>query len=147
LSEYTKITIPLFLRNRLSTIRSRENRALWEILNDAISFYEAQKRSPRIKQKLPPLEKLSWYITKLCFGVSYFLSNPSEENFEQTLKMIESTQNRLKIDMSGLKDTIVFYKNLKSKGRDKRVAVMKVVKDMVARMIERTLSAEEIANE
>jgi len=140
--KWKTIKIPSFLYSSIREMSYRENRAVWEVISDAFSYYSAQKRKPKLKMELPLLEKLSWYIAKISFGVSFCIAKPSDVNYKITLATIEETEQRLGVDLKELREAIIFYKILKRRSPSKRIAMIKVLKVAISRMIEKTLSKE-----
>jgi hypothetical protein len=138
--KWKTLKLPSFLYESIQSISERENRAMWEVIADAFSYYEAQKRQPKLKMELPILEKLSWYIAKITYGVSFFLAKPTDVNYTITIATLDETEKRLGVDLKELKDAVAFYKNLKRRSKSKRITVVKVMKITISRMIENTLS-------
>jgi hypothetical protein len=141
--KWKTVKLPSFLHESIQSMSERENRAMWEVIADAFSYYEAQKRQPKLKMELPVLEKLSWYIAKITYGVSFFLAKPTDVNYTITMTTLEETEKRLEVDLKELKYAIAFYKNLKRRSKSKRITVVKVMKIAISRMIENTLSKTE----
>jgi len=94
-SRWTTVKVPGEVRERISSLARAEGKAEWRIVLDALAFYEAQKRSPRIKQELPTWEKVAWYIVKLAMSAGSLRENPTEENLELLKRTCQQIEERL----------------------------------------------------
>jgi hypothetical protein len=132
---WKSIDVPDVLHTKIKEFSAREQRAMWQVIYDAISYYESQKRKPKIKQELPLLEKVSWYIAKASMAVCWYLATLRDENFEMTMKTLEELESRLKVDLTELKGVLVTYRNIKKKTSKHRAVVLKALKRAVQSMI------------
>jgi hypothetical protein len=144
--EFTEIKVPTELAERITSLAKRMRRRQWEIVLEAIGYYEAQTRNPRKKEKLPDIEKLSWYVSKVSVGVALFLANPTPESLAITKSMVEDVGKRLKVNTGILAQTLEVYFREESKTPDKRATVMHalkmVIREMIARAIEGRLEID-----
>jgi hypothetical protein len=144
--EFTEIKVPTELAERIVSLARRKRRRPWEIVLEAIGYYEAQIRNPRKKEKLPDIEKVSWYVSKVAVGVALFLANPTHESLTITKSMVEDVGKRLKVDTGILAQTLEMYFNEENKTPDKRATVMHalkmVIREMIAKAIEGRLKIE-----
>jgi len=137
--EFTEIKVPTELAERINSLAKRKRRSQWEIVLEAIGYYEAQTRNPRKKEKLPDIEKLSWYVSKVAVGVALFLANPTPESLAITKSMVEDIGKRLKVDTGILAQTLEMYFREESKTPDKRATVMHAVKMVIREMIAKAI--------
>jgi hypothetical protein len=142
LIQYTAIEVPSEIGERIRAIAERKGRSEWEIILDAIGYYEAQLRAPRKKEKLPDVEKLSWYISKISIGVALCVSNPTQESLEITLKMLESVRVRLHVDTRVLAQTLELYFKSEDKSPKRRASVMHALKMVIREILEKALEGE-----
>jgi len=129
------IKVPNTLKEKLKQMSEREKRAIWQIIYDAFTYYESQKRKPRIKEDLPMLDKISWYIAKISMAVSWYLATLSDINYLLTVKTITDTGARLGVDMSELLSVLETFKNIKQKTPKHRALVLKALKKTIQDMI------------
>ena len=129
------IKVPASFKEKLKQMSEREKRAIWQIIYDAFTYYESQKRKPRIKEYLPMLDKISWYIAKISMAVSWYLATLSDINYLLTVKTITDTGARLGVDMSELLSVLETFKNIKQKTPKHRALVLKALKKTIQDMI------------
>jgi hypothetical protein len=132
---WKSIDVPEALHSKIKELALREQRAMWQVIYDAISYYESQKRKPKIKQELPLLEKVSWYIAKASMAVCWYLATLRDENFDLTMKTLSDIGSRLGVDMSSLTSVLTTYRNIKKKTSKHRAVVLKALKSTVQSMI------------
>ena len=101
--KWTTIKVPIEFRNKVRELSRKTEKPYWKVLLNAISLYESQLKKPKLKEELPLLDKVSWYITKLVSSMGIFKVDPSKENYERFLRTIEQVEKRLEIDLSLLK--------------------------------------------
>jgi hypothetical protein len=129
------IKVPAYFKEKLKQLSEREKRAIWQILYDAFSYYESQKRRPKIKEELPMLDKVSWYIAKVSMATCWYLATLSDTNYELTVKTISEAGARLGVDMSELLNVLSTFKNIKQKTSKHRALVLKALKKTIQEMI------------
>lgn len=134
-TEWSSIHIPRQLKERIKALKEREKRAEWEIVLDAIAYYETLKKKPKTKEEFPSLEKATWYITKLAMSVAYYLATSKDENYYLTLATIEETGKRLRVDMKILVEALTNYKNSKIKTPKKRATILKALKIIIREIL------------
>ena len=133
--KWKHIKVPASFKEKLKQMSEREKRAIWQIIYDAFTYYESQKKRPRIKEDLPMLDKISWYIAKTSMAVSWYLATLSDTNYELTVKTITDTGARLGVDMSELLSVLETFKNIKQKTSKHRALVLKALKKTIQDMI------------
>jgi hypothetical protein len=134
-SKWNNVKVPDYLLEKIDSISRREKRARWQVLYDSLSYYEAQKKKPAIKNELPMLEKVSWYIAKLSQAVTWYITNPDEEHYQFTIKTISEIGTRLNVDVNELLGVLETFKNIKKKTSKHRALVLKALKDTILSMI------------
>lgn len=117
--KWKTISVPEGLYERIKNLSEREQRTIWQILDQAVSNYEILKRKPIEKQSLPKLEKLSWYITKLALSVTWYALTKDDEHYWESLKVIDEVQRRLQVDLQSLVDILTIMKSKKTKMKKK----------------------------
>jgi hypothetical protein len=129
------VKVPSYFHEKLKNLSIREKRAIWQIIYDAFTYYESQKRKPRIKEELPLLEKISWYIAKLSMATCWYLATLSDMNYLLTVKTISEIGARLGVDVSELLSILDSFKNIKQKTSKHRALVLKALKKTIQEMI------------
>ncbi|MCD6359455.1 MAG: hypothetical protein J7M38_01240, partial [Armatimonadetes bacterium] len=102
-TKWTTVKVPVEIRNKIKTLSQKTGKAYWKTLLNALSLYESQLKKPKLKEELPTIDKVSWYIVKLSSSMGIFKANPSQQNYERFLRTIEQVEKRLEIDLSLLK--------------------------------------------
>jgi hypothetical protein len=108
----TTIYVPVELKRKIKELSERTGKAQWRILLDAIALYESTLRKPKMKEELPVVDKVVWYMQKLSMSVGALKENPSEANLEKTMKTIQQVKERLGVDTSLLERAVVDYVKL-----------------------------------
>ncbi len=111
-SKGTTIWVPVEFKNRVRSLSERYRKSQWRILLDALSLYEAQLRKPVVKAELSSVDKVIWYIEKLCMSIGVLKENPSENNVYKTLKTISQVRERLEVNTDILERAINDYVRL-----------------------------------
>jgi len=106
------IWVPIEFKEKVKALAQKQGKAEWKVLLDAIALYEASLRKPRVKEELPIVDKVLWYIEKLCMSVGEFKANPSEENLQRTLRTVSQVKERLGIDTSLLERALIDYSRM-----------------------------------
>ena len=120
---WTTIRVPEEVANLIRRIRDKEGKVNWEVIHDAISFYEWITRTPTRKAKLSDVEKVSWYITKLAVGYGFFVSNPNEETYGKLKERVEELNNRLGVDAGILLRLADYYMRAKDDELRKKIRI------------------------
>jgi len=137
---WTTIKVPTELREFIRLLALRENKAEWQVLTNAVSFYYAQTKKPRIKEDASILDKVSWYITKIGSSVGEFKANPTPENFEKLKKTAAQIQERLGVDTSLLVRVAEAY--MRYRDEDSRMELNAALKMLILDIIYRKLVEE-----
>ena len=115
----TTIWVPPEFKEKVKQLAQKQGKAEWKVLLDAIALYETSIRKPRVKEELPIVDKVVWYIEKLCMSVGEFKASPSEENLNRTLKTVSQVRERLGVDTSLLERALLdYHRLLKSNKKD-----------------------------
>ncbi|RLG76833.1 MAG: hypothetical protein DRO14_03235 [Thermoprotei archaeon] len=135
--EWSTIRIPKEVKNRIDDLRVRTGMVTWEIINNAVSFYEEFLRKPSVRTSTTNLDKLAWYITKLALAYGAFRENPCEEKYEMLVKRVEELKQRFGIEADILVRMADYYKSAKDPELQKKIAIdfsmafKQVVKEIV----------------
>jgi hypothetical protein len=110
----TTIYVPVEFKRKIKELSERTGKAQWRILLDALALYESTLRKPKMKEELPVVDKVVWYMQKLSMSIGALKENPSEANLEKTMKTIQQVKERLGVDTSLLERAVVDYVKLTS---------------------------------
>jgi hypothetical protein len=108
----TTIYVPVEFKQKIKELSERTGKAQWRILLDALTLYESTLRKPRVKEELPVVDKVVWYMQKLSMSIGALKENPSEENLNKTVKTIQQVRDRLGVDTSLLERAVTDYVRL-----------------------------------
>ncbi len=97
-NRWTTIKVPVELRDQIKALADYYRTTEWRIVEWGISFVQEQKKRPKIKEELPVIDKVAWYITKLAQTVGAFRTNPTAEKLNQVKRVAQQIQERLGID-------------------------------------------------
>lgn len=131
--KWTTIKIPSELRDQINDLATMLDKPAWKVVLDAISFFDEQIHNPRLKETLPMVDKVSWYITKIATSVAEFKVNSTDENFDKLKKTAEQIKERLGIDTSLLVRACEAYK--KEPNADNRMELNAALKMLIFEMI------------
>jgi hypothetical protein len=120
------IWVPLEFKQRVRQLAQKQGKAEWRVLLDALSLYETSLRRPKVKEELPVVDKVLWYIEKLCMSIGEFKSSPTEENLQRTLKTVSQVRERLNVDTSLLERALADYSRMLKGGGEEVEARMEV---------------------
>jgi len=138
---WTTIKVPVELRDKINELAQRLDKPAWKVIMNAISFFDEQLRNPRLKETLPTVDKISWYIVKITTSVSEFKVNPTPENFNKLLRTAQQLKERLGVDVDLIIRTCEMY--MKEPTVDNRMEINAALKMLVFEMItEKLLAAE-----
>jgi hypothetical protein len=110
----TTIYVPVEFKQKIKELSERTGKAQWRLLLDALTLYESQLRQPKIKEELPVVDKVVWYMQKLAMSIGALKENPSEENLNKTVKTIQQVRDRLGVDTGILERAVTDYVRLAS---------------------------------
>jgi hypothetical protein len=108
----TTIYAPPELKSKVKALSERTGKPQWKILLEALALYESTLRKPKIKEELPTVDKVVWYMQKISMSIGALKENPSEVNLEKTMKTIQQVKERLQVDTSLLERAVVDYVKL-----------------------------------
>ncbi len=124
-SKWTVVSIPVETKDLLERIKNRsgEEKALWKIITESLSFYDNLYKKPKSKMDLDMAEKISWYITKLSLSYGMFATNPTEENTAQFTTRLQEIEMRLQIDTGNIQKLLGQYKKLNNEEERKKARI------------------------
>jgi len=105
--KWASIRVPREVKERLEAIAKKKGIAMWRVLLEALSHYEALTKKPKEKMKLPRLDKASWYAYKLSQSIGAFKEKPSLENLYYLDKTISQIEERAGINCRILRKIVV----------------------------------------
>lgn len=103
------IWVPNEFKARVKALSKKYGKAEWKILLDALALYETSIRKPKLKEELPVIDKVIWYVEKLSMSVGELKANPTNDNLQKTLKTVQQVKERLNIDTSILEKSLIDY--------------------------------------
>lgn len=148
-ARWTTIKVPQELRDKVKSIAEKLGKPQWQVILEAISFYDEFLRKPKVRQSVSNLEKAAWYITKLATSFGAFKENPSKENFEYLRERVQELKDRLGVDAEMLLRLAEYYMDVKDGEKRKKLridmnAVFKqIVKDIILSQLFDLISKEE----
>jgi hypothetical protein len=105
----TTIWVPMEFKSKVIELSKRYKKPQWKLLLEALSLYEAQLRKPKVKEDLPIVDKVVWYMQKLGMSIGILKANPTDENMQKTLNTITQIRDRLNIDTGVLERAVNDY--------------------------------------
>jgi len=108
----TTIYVPVEFKRKIKELSERTGKAQWRLLLDALALYESTLRKPKMKEELPTVDKVVWYMQKLAMSIGALKENPSEENLNKTMKTIQQIKERLQVDTGLLERAVIDYVRL-----------------------------------
>ena len=96
------IKVPEEIRDEIYEIKRVQNKAAWQIISEAISFYRAMLREKEHYTKSSDTDKIAYYIMKLVTSASYVKFSKNEESLEKFRKVVEQVQKRVNISCDEL---------------------------------------------
>jgi predicted transcriptional regulator len=110
----TTIYVPYELKERIDSLAKRYNKDRWKIVLEALSLYETSIRKARVKEELPVVDKVIWYMEKLSMSIGILKAVPTKENLQKTMKTIQQIKERLQVNTAMLERAIEDYVNAHS---------------------------------
>ena len=148
-SKWSTIRIPMEVRERIKELGGKTGKVTWEVILEAVTLYESFIKRPSVRQSMPNIDKLSWYITKVATSFGAFKENPSEENFQYLVKRVEELKDRLGVDAELLLRMAEYYRSAKDEELKKKIridlnaAFKQVVKDLIVSTVFELVSKED----
>ena len=135
---WSTIKVPAEILPKLSELRQRTGKSNWQIITEALSFYESALRSSKHFSSASDLDKIAYYIMKLVTSASYLKFQPTQESLEKFTKVLEQLKERMGVDCQ---EVIPAAQKLtrKHSGRDIHTFNMSI-KSCIIRLIEKLLS-------
>jgi len=149
MARWTTIKVPVELREMVKHLSEKMGKPQWQILTEAITFYEGFIRSPRVRTSTSNLDKLAWYITKLATSFGAFKENPSDENFEYLKKRVEELRERIGVEADLLLRVAEYYRSTTDESLRKKLRIdmnsifKQIVKELIVQMMFELVSKEE----
>jgi hypothetical protein len=148
------IWVPLEFKERVRLLAQKQGKAEWKVLLDALAFYETSLRKPRVKEELPVVDKVVWYVQKLAMSIGELKASPTEENLQRTMKTIQQIKERLGVDTSILERAVNdYYKLLKGNKRERddeveaRMEVNMALKSVLIEIVFKWILKEELPSQ
>ena len=146
-TKWISIKVPEPLYNKIKEIAETSGRHLYQVIEEAMTFYINNWRRVRHKDGIPRLDKCAWYVFKLAQSVGAFKENPSLENYQKLLKTIFQIKERIGVDTSLLEHVVdkLNPRNRKEISVDEKIELNDVTKLVISDIIVKLLFEEEVA--
>jgi len=135
--KWTTVKIPVEIRDKIKRMANRFGMSQWELVNWALGFAETRLKRADVKQDLPAMDKVSWYISKLGLAVGAFRENPNERTLDNAVRVCAQIMDRLGVDTSSLIKVLHDYYDKKDKKESKglKMEVSMELKFVIAEII------------
>ena len=100
--KWTTIKVPKEVADFIREIRERTGKSSWQIIVEALTFYDNMLRERGHFSKSSDVDKAAYYILKLITSASYVKFSKDEESLEKFRKVVEQVSERLKINCEEL---------------------------------------------
>jgi len=145
--KWTTLHVPVETLDTLKRIkaRSKEDKANWKIITEALSYYSSVISSPRKLMSVDNSDKVAWYIMKVTMTFGKFLDNPTEENFNLLNQRLDEIKQRLNANVETVKKLSEQYMRTKNEEEKMktRVTLNQAVKMLIKEMITLSCSSED----
>lgn len=144
MGRWTTIKVPRELHTLIKRLAEKHKKSIWQIVHDAISFYDALWKSASRRAKLSDVEKVSWYITKLALAYSNYALNPSQDTLLNLKEKLKEVKDRMGVDTSILESFAEYYMRFPDEEMRKRARIdmNQAFKVIIKEMILRTMFEE-----
>ena len=99
---WTALKMPKSLRDIIKERALREGIAYYKVVWKAMQFYIEAQKKPTIKNDLPLIDKITWYMTKIAMSAGSLRENPTRLNLETFIKTAKQVRDRMKIKVDHL---------------------------------------------
>ena len=146
--KWSTIRVPMEVRERITRIAKWKKKVTWQVILEAVSFYETFQQEPEVRQSMSDIEKLSWYITKFATSFGAFKENPTNGNYLYLKERVAELKERLGVDAELILRLAEYYMKAKDEKLKKKMkidlnaAFKQVVKDMIATSLFELVSKE-----
>ena len=139
-TKYHTIRVNEMIFNYLTKLEKKTGLSKQTILLNAISLYRAFLTSKdRFVKTQDKLDKAVWYCIKLCYAVFEFRNSP-KDRFQNAMEVIQQIEQRLSIDLSILKKTILEYLNAREVTNDHKISITNALKLSLIDILENVLT-------
>jgi len=144
-TRWKSIKIPEPLYNKIIDIAKTSDRYIYQVIEEAFTFYINQWRRTRRKEGIPRLDKCAWYVYKLAQSIGAFKENPTIENYNKLIKTIDQISERLLVDTSLLRHVLerLHPRKTKKLTTDDKIELNDVAKLVISDIIVKLLFEEE----
>ena len=137
MTEYKSISLPKPLYDKIFNLANKKKVANWQIIHEALNFYELLEKRPYQKKDLPRLDKASWYIWKVAKAIALIEEYPDESNVGRVLQVLDQVNERL---FNNQNENIEILKKLieryvKEKSKELKIEISTTVKMLIADII------------
>jgi len=136
--KWTTIKVPKEVAEKVRELRARTGKASWQLVLEALSFYESALRSSKHFSTTTNLDKLAYYIMKLVTSASYFKFETNEESYNKFMEVVKQVENRLGVTCEEIEPTA---RKLLTKKNGKNIHTFNMsIKTCIIRLIEKMLA-------
>jgi len=145
-SDWTTLHVPTEVVDTLKRIkaRSKEDKANWKIITEALSYYSSIISSPRKLMNIEKTDKVAWYTMKVVMTFGKFLDNPSEENYNNLQIRLNEIKQRLNVEIETVQKLAEQYLKIKKEDEKAktRVSLVQAMKMLIVLMMTEACSTE-----
>ena len=94
---WKSIYVPEQVHSLLKQLREKTGKPMWQLILEALSFYDRALRSSKHYTEAPDLDKAAYYAMKLATAAAYYKKEPSEESLQKLLHVVSQVEQRLGI--------------------------------------------------
>lgn len=120
MGNWTTVLVPKELREKIKTLSLRDGKPQWQVIAEAISFKVSETASPRVKESLSEVEKISWYIVKAVSSIGELKASPTEDNLSRLEKTLTQVSERLGVNVSTVNLVLRIARSYVSEKSDER---------------------------
>lgn len=110
--KYKTITVPEEVYTKIFKISTQKKISNWQVIQEALNFYETILKTPYKKKDLPRLDKASWYIWKLCKAVTIIEELNRKDDYNKVVEVLDQIDERI---FEGKNENIKILKKLLEK--------------------------------
>ena len=136
---WKSLKVPAEIHGQIKELRERLQRPAWQVIAEALSFYESMIRKYQHFSRASEMDKLAYYIVKLISSASYFKMSPTKESMDKFLQVVGQLEKRLGVKCEELRP--LAEKLLRDKNGKAIHGLNMGLKMCVLRLMERMVSS------
>lgn len=124
---WTSIKVRKDLDSVITEYAKQRGEAKHKVIAKAIHFYVLQEKKAKVKEDLPLIDKITWYIVKMSMSAGRLKENPSEENLNAFLRTVSQIEERFEIRLDWAKRAAQEY--IKERSAEASIELNSAVKN------------------